>query len=541
MESKLLLSLARCKQALTLAPLKPASGPIESSATQQPARPAASLRAVGLVSSLTALQLVIQFGIQVVTARHFGAGREVDAYVAALALPTVLGTMMSASLGYVLVPIIAEARRREDFRTAAVVATQIGGGLTALALMITVVVAAAAVPLTTALCSGFSSAEMKLTAALMRVLSLLIVTNSLIAYQNALHHSFGQFARPAVAGVVGTGVTLLYMALFHDRQGIFSIAWGMVGGSVVAMALMSPLVATQVRIAAISAGRLHPATRRALALLAPLVLGAIYWRIDPLLDRFLGSYLEPGSIAHMGYSSRLIGGLMLIGTSGLSIVAFPAIAAHAAAGKSESLADELAHALRFFLFLMIPICIGISVFAAPVVRLLFEYGQFTAADTQAVALLVVLYTGLILGAGLGDLFSRTSYAQQDMRTPVLISIFAFTVGALLKVLTVRWWGIAGVVGVTSFYSLLSVVILAVVLVRRISPAILQGTLGTIFRAVIASALACLAAAGIMLVPGRIAVLPAAALGAIVYFSAMWAFGDEFARRLKGRFLHNQSS
>ena len=39
---------------------------------------------------------------------------------------------------------------------------------------------------------------------------------------------------------------------------------------------------------------------------------------------------------------------MLIGTSGLSIVAFPAIAAHAAAGRRAQLNVELSHVIRFF-------------------------------------------------------------------------------------------------------------------------------------------------------------------------------------------------
>jgi putative peptidoglycan lipid II flippase len=295
---------------------------------------------------------------------------------------------------------------------------------------------------------------------------------------------------------------------------------------------MAPLIAAQFRIAAASAWRLHAGTRRALALLTPLVLGAIYWRLDPLLDRFLGSFLESGSIAHMGYSWRLVSGLMLIGTSGLSIVAFPAIATHAASGQKESLAAEVAHAFRFFLFLMIPICVGVSVFALPVVRLLFEHGRFTPADSQAVALLVVLYAGVIVGAGLGDLLSRTSYAEHDMRTPVLVSMAAFTIAAVLKIIVIRPWGAAGIVAATSFYSLLNVLILGGILLTRLSPAILQGTGKTALRAVIAAGIACAAAAAVLLVPGRWMVLPAAAVGALAYCAAMRMLHDEFAIQLE---------
>lgn len=466
--------------------------------------------------------------MQVVMARYFGAGVEVDAYVAALAAPTVLSAILSSSLGYVLVPVIAQAVRQHDERAAHSVVTQIGAALTTLALLLTALMAAFSKPLAVMLCPGFSPAEIALTAGLLRVLSLLLVTNCLVAFLNALYHAFQRFATPAVAGVVGTGATLVYLLMFHRQQGIDAIAWGTVWGSLIAVLLMSPLLARQFKCALAISWPLHPATRRCLYLLVPLILGAIYWRLDPLLDRFLASYLAAGNIAHLGYSWRLVSGLMLIGTSGLSIVAFPAIAAHAAARRLPELHAELAHAFRFFLFLMIPIAIGASTFAVPVVRLLFEHGRFTSADSQSVALLVVLYSGVILGAGLGDLLSRTSYAQQDMRTPVLVSILAFTVAAILKVVAVRFFGAAGIVAATSFYSAFNVLLLGTILVNRLSSAILQGTAGTTLRATIASAVASAAAAPLALLAAPWAVVPAAALGALTYLGAMLVFRDEFA-------------
>src|SRR5439155_8696240 len=157
----------------------------------------------------------------------------------------------------------------------------------------------------------------------------------------------------------------------------------------VAVAILLPLFFAQLG-QSLGWRHMHPATRRCLWLLAPLVLGAIYWRLDPLLDRYLGSRLATGSIAHLGYAWRLINALMLVGSSGLSIVAFPAIAAHAAAQRRTELNIELSYAIRFFLFLIVPVCVGLAAIRVPVVRLLFEHGRFTSADTQVVSRLVGL-------------------------------------------------------------------------------------------------------------------------------------------------------
>src|SRR5205814_2109780 len=161
-----------------------------------------------IVTSLTLVQLLLQFALQLFLAKYFGAGGDMDAYVAALAPPVALATILSGSLGYVLVPIVVERRAAVGEHDASAVAAQIG----------------------------------------------------------------------------------------------FCVAWGVVIGAAVTVALLAPLFVIQLWQSGAWRLPLQPATRRCLTLLAPLVLAAIFWRLDPLLDRYLGSRLPTGNIAHIGYS-----------------------------------------------------------------------------------------------------------------------------------------------------------------------------------------------------------------------------------------------
>lgn len=490
-------------------------------------RPSASLRAVGLVSSFTVVQLLLQFATQLLMAKYYGTAGEVDAFMAAFALPIVIGNIVSGSLEYVLVPVVADALARKSTIDAARIALEVAIGVSGLSLAITVVVAALAQPFIAVLCPGFLPAEQVQAAGFLRILSVLVFGNCLTAYLNALYHAYRRFAEPAAAGVAGTLVTFVYVYWMHPQQGIYGVVYGVVAGVAVTNLVLLPLFVAQCTRGGWPSLAVHQGTRRCLVLLAPLVLGAIIWRLDPLVDRYLGSYLDQGSIAQMGYASRLTSGLMLIGTSGLAIVAFSSIAAHAAARRREALNQELAHALRFFLFLMVPICVGVSVYSGPVVRLLYEYGKFTVEDTHSVAVLLVLSVGVIQGAGLSDLLSRTFYAEHDTRIPVIVSIVTFVLAVGLKCLLVGPLGAPGIVAATSIYSLLNVVILGAILVRRNSLGLLAGTGGSLLRSVVGSTVACLAAAFVFVLPWRIAVLPGALVGAGVYVVVMWVLRDEF--------------
>jgi putative peptidoglycan lipid II flippase len=503
-------------------------------AAAAPSHPQASLRAIGIVTALTLLQLALQFALQLVLANYFGAAGDMDAYVAALAPPVVIATILSGSLGYVLVPVVTQRLAAGRTEEAAAVASQIGLCVTIVAIAVTVGIALAAAPLAALLCPGFSSERQAQVASLLRILSTLTLFNTLISYLNSLSHCYRQFARPALGGVLGTLATLAYVIALHSSQGVFAVAWGVVVGAALTVLFLLPLFLSTLLQSARLQRRLLPATRQSFQLLLPLVLAAIYWRLDPLLDRWLGSYLAEGSIAHMGYAWRLVSGLSLVGTSGLSIVAFQALAAHASAGRRAELCAELAYALRLFLFLVVPVCVGLVAFAAPVVRLLCERGRFTSEDTRVVATLVILYVGVIFGTGLSDLLSRTCYALQDMLTPVLVTTGVFTLIALVKIALARQGGAPTLVAATSGYYLLTTIVLLFLLVARLSPAMLAGCGPQLLRSIACSLAASFAAALVIRLDFRLAILPAAACGALVYCGGMWFFGDEFARRIGRR-------
>jgi putative peptidoglycan lipid II flippase len=487
---------------------------------------------VGLVTGLTFVQLLVQFAFQRLLARQFGAAAEMDAYVAALALPIVVSAVLAGSLGYVLVPVFAEQREAGGERAAAAVTSQIGLYLLAISLAAAGIVAAAAHPISAAMCPGFSAQQLALTIGLLRILALLVVANSLVSFLNALHQCLRQFVLPVAAGIAGTLAALAYTWLMIQQQGIYAAAWGVVLGAAATAAILLPPWLDQLRMAC--AWRLAPseAVRRCLVLLLPLLLGSLYWRLDPLLDRYLGSFLSKGSLAHLGYAWRLTGAVMLVGTSGLSIVAFPALAAHAASGRRADLCGEIAHAWRLLIVLLVPVTMGLGMFSEPVTRLLYQDGAFTAADTRAVAWLVVLYLGVVIGASAGDVASRVSYALHDTRTPVLIGLVAFTLGAALKFLLVSRYAAAGLVLGTSVFYLFNAIAQTAVLLPRLGRDMLAGTALCLLRSGACAAVACLAAMAVLQLASAWAVLPASAAGAAVYVACLWLLGDEFA----GRFL-----
>ena len=492
-------------------------------------RSRSSLRSVGILTVCSFVQLAIQLGIQLVLAKQFGASSEMDAYYAAMSLPTVLAAIFLGSLDAAFVPVYMTCRQNEGDESARRFASQFGLWLLISGLVLSAVGFLAAVPLMSWLHPGFDADQVGKTAELFRILTWLTILNGLTSFLNALHHSEKRFRTPAFAGVIGVAVTLGLVLVEPFRGSTAGVAWAVLWGSIVCVGLQSKLF---IEHFSLSGNRLHPAIKRTLVLLLPLLVGAFLLQFGPLVDRFLASE-EVAGIAQLGYSWRVITALMTLTSGSLSIVVFPTLSALHAAKEKEAFTAEIAHGLRFMTVLLVPICVGLGMYSDEVVRDVYQRGEFTTEDTRQVAWLLVLFLGVLFGCGFGSLVGKVFYALHDTRTPMIISL----IGAIVLIPLKFFFGGEDMYGVNGIAAVSSAGTLAITSVQiaairlRVGQGTFVGLRGALLRSLTASVLAVVGAWFVVRVDIRYSALIAAPIGAITYLLTMWALRDEFAVRM----------
>lgn len=484
-----------------------------------------SLRSAGWVSLCSLVQLILQFAFQVYLAKRFGASWEMDSYVASMALPTAVSAVLVGSLGYAFVPQFSRLLTQDATR-----AWQLAGSMGTIqavcGLTAALITFFSAEFLAAWLFPGFTEGRSSLAVSLLRIQCWLIVVNGFIAFLQALHHCHKRFLLPAVAAPIGIAATLI-AAVAWEGGGMAGVAWAVVAGSTVTVLLQLPLLLRHGRFGV----RLDEDLRRCLALLLPLMLGALYFRLDPLVDRYLASELPVGSVAHLGYAWRMASAMLLITVGGLSVVAFPSFAEHWTAGRKTEFRAEIAASMRCLSAILVPLAFALTFYSTPLVADLFQRGAFSATDSRQVGLLLMLYAGMIIGAGVGEIISKVFYSLSDTRTPTLLGVGTFTVGLILKITFVERFGVSAVVAATSFYFLLSAALAVMLMVRRLGPGVLDGIGGALRRSVLASLLAAAAAWPVAGAGFPLATLVAAMWGGLVYLGALFAQKDEFALRM----------
>lgn len=483
-----------------------------------------ALRTVSLITVSSLVQMVVLLALQLLVADLFGASSEVDAYLAALALPLVVSAILFGPVANALIPAFKECHHTAGEDAAESVLAVLAGGLISLGAVISLGMALGAEMVVAVAYPGFPAEQQTLTSELLRVLAWLVLINGTTSCLFGAFHCREWFLFPAASGVIGPVATVVWVAIGGRTLGIHGLAWATVGGGALGVLLLFYRLP---RLRAVRRDALMTGLKRFGVLFAPLLIAAAFARLDPLIDRRLAAGLPEGSIAHLGYAWRLTQAAAQLTVSGLSLVAFPKIARHAMSGDHDRFARELAQAWRMLAALLIPVTIAILLFRDEIVRDVLERGAFLPNDTQAVAHLLVLYTGMIVAAGIAELGCRAFYALGQSRLPTIVQIAGVILGVTLKFTLVARWGVDALAGATSFYFAVTAIALVLMLSRYVTGALFAGLGGTCVRAVMASLVA--AGLGGLCVWGGLpyGALIGAAIGLPVYVGGMVLLGERF--------------
>jgi putative peptidoglycan lipid II flippase len=494
------------------------------------------LRNVGVVSLASLVQLVLQFALQMVLAQRFGAGATIDAFNAALTIPTVLNAVLTVSLGYVLIPQLVGSFSRDDNDSAAwQLASAVGSWITLTALAISVALWMFAGIWIDLLYPGFDDETSLIATQSLGWLAWQLVLGTTVSWVQSVENSRHRFAWPAIMALVGALLNLVFAVLWV-QHGIIGYAQAIIASSIIhAVIFVAPVAPKLLR----SYQAWHPEMKSLIWRWLPLLAGGIYLRLDPLFDRVFGSFLAEGSIAHLGYAQRFITALLTISTGGILTVLFPMLASSDKENPGAGLAEKLNRSLYGLMLVLIPIVIGGSIFAVPVTRDLLERGEFLPSDTLAVAGLFQVLLFFLAAASLADLIARGFYTIGDTRTPTIIGSIGVTVGLIAKYYLSKNFGVQGIAWANSGYFVAVTLILAWILSRRIGPLISPSTWRQTYKPVLASVVSCAVAYLIIRSFGRFSSIPAAIVAGIAYPISLVVMRETLAKEMFDRLRNSQ--
>ncbi len=387
-------------------------------------------------------------------AYFFGAGVWTDAFNVAFRIPNLLRDLfaegaMSAAFVPTFNAVMAREGRERAFRLASLTLTLlllVVGGVTVLGI-------AASPILVKAMAPEFVSdpAKFEVTVSMTRIMFPFLLVISLAAMVMGVLNSLGNFFIPAIAPVflnlamIVAGFTLCPLFESLGRPAIEGMAAGAMIGGVLQLAAQWPALR---RAGYGFEWRMQPSdpgVRRIISLIVPGTVGLAATQVNVAISTILATSQGDGAVSWLNYAFRLM--QLPLGIFGVAIAqaTLPVISRQAAAEDREGMAATLAGSVKLTGFINIAASMGLAVLSVPIIRLLFEHGRFTAADTAATASALQAYAAGLVFFSLTKVLGPAFYALGDTSVPVKASLASVVVGIVANIALVGpcgYWGLA---------------------------------------------------------------------------------------------------
>ena len=165
-------------------------------------------------------------------------------------------------------------------------------------------------------------------------------------------------------------------------------------------------------------------------------LGAGAVQINYMLDQVLGQLAAPWAAGVIGYAERLMD--LPLGVIGVAFgtVLLPTFAGFFAKGDAAGARDAFKASVEQQMFVMIPAAFGLAVIAPVATEVVYQGGSFDAVATTRVSRALAVYALGLGFFGLQKSLIPWFQAQNDMKTPLRVSVATVVVNATLNVLAV---------------------------------------------------------------------------------------------------------
>lgn len=387
-------------------------------------------RAAGTVMLAFAFGQIAGLLRRILVAGAFGAGAELDAFVAANRVSeTLFNLVAGGALGSAFIPTFTGLLAREDKKSAWQLASAVANWV-ALVLSLLAALAAVFAPqiVRHALAPGFSAnpAQFTLTVALLRIQLLSAILFGLSGLVMGILNSRQVFLIPALTPSMYQLGMIFGVLVLVPRMGIYGLAWGVVLGALFHLLLQLPVLFKQHGRYRLTLGIGDANVREVIRLMGPRLLGVAVVQLNFWVNTWLASRMATGSVAGISYGFALMLMAQVAIAQSIATAAMPTFAAQYALGKLDDVRHSLAASLRGVLLLSVPATVGLIVLRVPLITLLYQHGEFDAHDTRIVAWALLWYAVGLIGHSVMEILARAFYALHDTKTPVIVGTIAMT-------------------------------------------------------------------------------------------------------------------
>ena len=416
--------------------------------TQRPRRLA---RNTAIFSIATGLSRIAGLGREVIASSFFGTSGPFSAFTLAFQIPNLVRSLFAdAALSAAFVPIfmehIAHGRRRDAARLASTLLFVMLAALGALTALF-IVFAGVIMPLFTG--DQFTAELDQLTIGLSRVLFPIVLLLGINGLVVGILNSYEHFTIPALAPLVWNVVIVVVLVairpLFHGSNEMYAYAIGVLAGTTAQLLMSLPMLSRVGFHFEWAFDWRNPHVARVFRLMLPVTIGLGVINFDLVINSALGTLVSEQAPRAIDAAFRIYMLPQGMFSVALATVLFPTLSRFAALHDLPGLRRTMASGARQIYLLLIPAAVFTAVLATPIVRLVYERGDFGPHSTELVSSALFWFSFSLPFAGVNLLLTRTFFSLQRPWIPTALAVGNMAIDVAVSVALYEPLGIPGLV------------------------------------------------------------------------------------------------
>lgn len=423
--------------------------------------------AVGLMAA-TLIAKILGFGRELALASAFGASGTSDAFLVAMNIPNVVFTAIGTSLGTAFIPLYCEVNSKHGEKESIKFTNNVFNIVVLICLALSILGVIFTPEIVKVFAVGFKGETLSQAIYFTRVLIVGLVFLGMSYIMMAYLQVKENFIIPGLMPVPNNFiviVTIIVSAKINPNL----LPWGALIGILAQFIFQLPFAMKKGYKYQPYINIKDENIKKMLWLIGPVLIGVAVNQINMIVDRTIASTLVEGSISALNYATKLNQFVMGMFILSISSVVYPLLSKLSSEDNKEKFNISITRSVNTVTLLVLPISVGAMILANPIVKLLFERGEFDARATQMTAVALVFYSIGMIGFGLRDILGKVFYSLQDTKTPMINGVIAMVLNIVLNFYFVKFTNmqLAGLAFATSISALVTIVLLFISLRRKI--------------------------------------------------------------------------
>jgi peptidoglycan biosynthesis protein MviN/MurJ (putative lipid II flippase) len=200
--------------------------------------------------------------------------------------------------------------------------------------------------------------------------------------------------------------------------------------------------------------------------LKPLIFGATYYKSDAMIERYLLSSAESGSLSLYFLAQQMYGAVNQVFNKAIAVPYFSKLSKSYSNNNINDSEKFYSTTLLRVVVISIFLVFTMVAFGRQTLTILIGYGKFDSDKVRDLWWMLIWLSGVFVGGVAGQVISLSFYAQNDTKTPAKISAMTYTAYLPIKIFSYLKFGVKGLAIASSLYYIFDCGILLYLLRRK---------------------------------------------------------------------------